>query len=193
MAKFTKLCIDAGHGYSNVRPGRYDTGAVAAGVNEADVCLQWAKTLKWVLGNAGVPLFLTRDDDRDPTPVGRRDDQAEMAGCSHFLSIHCNSSANPFARGVEAFYRDRADFQWATSALACAIKAVQSKDRGLKSEGQSQHDRLAVFDFDGPCTLVEIGFLTNISDRKRILDREVRIAFANALYQCVRGMQGVPF
>ena len=86
-----KLCIDPGHGYSNRVPGRYDPGATSAGVTEADIVLQWALTLKWVCGKRGVQVFLTRDDDRDPTPVGSRDNKAEAAGCTHFISLHCNS------------------------------------------------------------------------------------------------------
>jgi N-acetylmuramoyl-L-alanine amidase len=45
-----RLCIDPGHGYSNAEPGRYDTGAVAGGVEEADLVLMWARTGEWVLG-----------------------------------------------------------------------------------------------------------------------------------------------
>lgn len=174
-----KLCIDPGHGYSNRVPGRYDPGAVSAGLSEADIVLQWALTLKWVCASRGVEVFLTRDDDRDVTPVATRDDKAEAAGCTHFISLHCNSGGGT---GVEAFYRDAKDKGIARIALDAALWAsATGKDRGLKSEGASQHSRLAVFDFDGPCTLVELGFIDSEKDRRWLLNRDCRIAFAEKL------------
>ncbi|MBA4293493.1 hypothetical protein C0431_11055 [bacterium] len=38
----SRICLDAGHGMSNVVAGRFDPGAVAGGVREADVSLDWA-------------------------------------------------------------------------------------------------------------------------------------------------------
>lgn len=174
-----KIAIDPGHGYANRRPGKYDPGAVNSGVSEADIVLQWALTLKWVCARRGVDVFLTRDDDRDVTPVGSRDDKAETAGCTHFISLHCNSGGGT---GIEAFYRDGKDKGLARITLDAALWAsATGKDRGLRSEGQSQHSRLAVFDFDGPCTLVELGFIDSEKDRRWLQSRDCRIAFAEKL------------
>lgn len=179
-----RLAIDPGHGYSNRTPGVYDPGAVAAGVAEADVALQWALTGKWVLGQMGLEVWLTRDDDRDPAPVGTRDDRALRAGCSHFISLHCNSSVNAGATGTETYYRDKADAGLALAVQRCALEAMWGDrkqpllyDRGLKLEGQSQHPRLAVLDFPGPACLLEVGFISNLDDRTRMLSRERRVRF----------------
>lgn len=175
-----KLCIDPGHGFANVRPGQYDSGATGGGVAEADITLAWALTLKWVCQRKGIDFWLTRDDDKDPDPVGTRDDRAEAAGCTHFIALHCNSGPST-AIGVEAFYRDTPDKQFAEIGLLAAVQAMQTKSRGLKVEGQSQHSRLAVFDFDGPTTLVELGFITNSGERAKLLSRDVRLKFAESL------------
>ena len=171
----TKLCIDAGHGLSNTKPGVFDSGAAFGGFREADIALQWALTVKQFCVDAGIPFFLTRPDNATPDPVGRRDDIAEKAGCSHFLSIHLNEGGGT---GCEAFYRDAVDSAWAKVCLGAVISATGLVNRGAKREGESQHSRLAVFDFDGPCTLVEIGFVDNLTDRSLILLKETRAAFA---------------
>jgi N-acetylmuramoyl-L-alanine amidase len=176
-----RLAVDAGHGRDNRGIGKgYDPGAVAGGVAEADVALAWALTLRWVLSRKGIAVWMTRDDDRDPDPVSTRDDRAEAAGCDRFLSIHCNA-ANGKATGTETFYRDSRDEMWAAIVQDAAIDALGLKSRGLKSEASSQHKRLAVFDFDGPCCLLEIGFIDNAADRARMLSRDVRLAFAEGL------------
>lgn len=171
-----RLAIDPGHGYANRRPGVYDPGAGSGGITEAEITLAWSLTGRWLLSQAGFDVWLTRDDDRDPTSVSTRDDRAEQAGCDKFLSLHCNS-AGATATGTETFYRDSADRAWAHVVQAAALGALGLRDRGLKTESQSQHSRLAVFDFDGPACLLELGFISNTLDRRRMLDRDRRIAF----------------
>lgn len=181
-----KLCIDPGHGMSNRREGVYDPGAEDDGFSEADIVLQWGLTGKWLCQQKGVTVFLTRDDDRDPDPVGSRDDRAEAAGCTHFLALHCNA-ANGLASGTETYYRDGPDKLWAHYVQMAALSAMKSKDRGLKTEDESQHSRLAVLDFDGPACLLEIGFIDNIAEREKLLKRDTRIAFWQALMHQLTG------
>lgn len=182
-----KVCLDAGHGNGNTKSGKYDSGAVSAGVAEADVTLAWCLTGKWIARQLGIDVFLTRDDDRDDTPVGKRDDQAEAAGCTHFIAVHCNSSPSSSAAGCESFYRDGKDKSLAELALDCCSRAMGTSKRGVKTEGQSQHSRLAVFDFHGPATLLEIGFVTNPTERARMQSRDVRVRFWFEFFKALRG------
>lgn len=182
-----KLAIDPGHGMGNRREGVYDPGAVGGGVAEADVALQWALTGKWILEQKGVDVWLTRDDDRDLTPVGTRDNRAREAGCTRFISIHCNS-AGPTATGTETFFRDAEDKKWATIVQKAALEALDLRDRGLKTEASSQHTRLAVLDFAGPACLLELGFISNPGDRTRMLERSRRIAFWEAIGETLKSM-----
>ena len=173
-----KLCIDPGHGMGNIVPGRFDPGASGGGLTEADIVLQWALTGKWVADQLGIAVFLTRDDDRDEDPVAKRDDLAKANGCTHFLSLHCNS-ASAVARGVETFYRDAADKVLAQKAQDSLLKVFgpDVPNRGLKLEGQSQHSRLAVMEFGPPAALIELGFISNAKDRALLTSRDMRIAF----------------
>lgn len=186
-----KLAIDPGHGASNRRPGLYDPGALVLGAAEADVVLVLGLTLRWVMRQRGHDVWMSRDDDSDPDPVGSRDDRAEAAGCDAFLSLHCNSADTPIASGTETYFRDAADKALATRVQAATVRALGTRDRGLKREADSQHTRLAVLDFEGPACLLELAFLSNAPDRARLqrilTDRDWRLAVARAIAEAIEG------
>jgi N-acetylmuramoyl-L-alanine amidase len=145
-----RLCIDPGHGYSNAEPGRYDTGAVAGGVEEADLVLMWARTGEWVLGQPpfSISTWLTRTHD-SPAPLSTRNEQAEMRGCTHLISLHCNSSTGTTASGTETFHRDASDRLLAEIVQRAALEALTLRNRGLKLEQNAAQGRLAILDFNG--------------------------------------------
>lgn len=169
----------------NRADGIYDPGAVGGGVAEADIALAFALTIKHVFHNAGIEVYLTRDDSSDVTPVGKRDNKATAAGCTHFLSLHCN--AGPIgATGTETFYRD--DLKFASRVQSAALRALGLRDRGVKKETASQHKRLAVLDFAGDACLLELGFISNPADRKLLGSRDVRVSLATQLLQLWRSV-----
>ena len=161
----------------NAVSGRYDPGAVSGRIQEADVALLWALTLKHKMAQAGLKFWMTRDDASDPCFVGTRDDRAKANGCTHFLSLHCNSSKNPLATGTETIYREAPGF--ARIVQACGLYAIGRRDRGIKTEGEIKKT-LAVLAFPRSA-LLEIGFISNGEDRRRMLDRQRRIDFADSL------------
>jgi N-acetylmuramoyl-L-alanine amidase len=169
-----KLAIDPGHGMGNRSPGRFDPGAVSSGELESAIALDWALTGKHILHQAGIDCFLIRDDQTDPTPIGTRDDKAELAGCTHFISLHCNAGGGT---GVETFYRDAQDKAFASEIQSAALQATGGANRGIKHESATRHGKLAVFGFDGPACLLELGFIDNKVDRKWLKSKEARIKF----------------
>lgn len=181
-----KLAIDPGHGFGNTSATRYDSGATGGGLTEADIVLQFGLTLKWVFSSAGIPVFMTRDDDRDIVPVSRRDDMAKAAGCTHMLCLHCNAG-NVLATGTETYYRD--DLRWAQRIQRVAVDALKLKDRGVKSEGASQHNRLAVMNFPGQVCLCELGFISSPKDRKVLISRDVRLNFATGVLKLWKSLR----
>lgn len=180
-----KLALDAGHGMGNRKAGQFDPGAVSQGVRESDVALDWAVAGRFLLPDSGIQVFLTRTDATTNTSVGQRDDLAEKAGCNRFISIHCNAATGT-ATGVEAFYRDDADKQFAEVVLQCLVEATGLRSRGLKRESESQHTRLAVLDFRPPACLIEIGFIDNPKDRAVITSRSTRVKFFELLAQRIK-------
>ncbi len=187
MAK--RLCIDPGHGLGNVSPNVYDPGAISAGVSEADVALAYALAIKFVGFERGIDVFLTRDERSDITPVRARDEMATAAGCDLFISLHLNAGVAS-ANGTETFYRDAADKKLADGVQAAVVSALQFRDRKVKLESQSQHRRLSVLDFQGPACLVELGFVTNVGNREKLLLRSSRLAVAHAILDAVIRLYG---
>ena len=187
-----KVCIDPGHGMGNVTPGKYDPGCTHGTLTEAEIALQWGLTLKHVLIGMGHEVFMTRDDATDHTPVGRRDDRAEAEGCDVFLSIHVNA-AGPLAHGVETFHPHGRRSIFAEGVHKRLVQATKLRDRGLKDEEQSHHQKLAVFGFDpkNRAALIEIGFIGSSRDRSAMLDRNVRIRFAELFGEFLKGLESL--
>lgn len=164
--------LDPGHGMSNRKRGVYDPGACAGSATEAAIAMDWANELRAILTARGHRVVRTRMDDKDPAPVSRRDDIAVSYGGDIMLSIHCNSGGGK-ASGTEVFYRGADDRPMAEKLSATVAGVLNTKNRGAKTEKDSQHTSLAVMEFD-KCWLLEIGFIDHVEDRAKMLDPKIR-------------------
>lgn len=148
---------------SNRRPGVYDPGAVSDQFQEATIAMTWANELRAVLRGLGHYVCRTRIDELDPCPVGRRDDIAFAYKCDIMISLHCNA-ANGKAHGTETFFRGEEDKAFAELLNAAVCDCLGTRNRGVKTEAQSQHPSLAVMEFPA-CWLIELGFIDHVGDR----------------------------
>ena len=96
--KVGRIVIDAGH-------GGHDSGTLGpGGIEEKDVVLDVALRVgKLLHQRLGAEIVYTRSDDTF-IPLETRTAIANKAQADLFLSIHANSSPEPEARGVEAYY-----------------------------------------------------------------------------------------
>ncbi len=96
--KVGRIVIDAGH-------GGHDSGTLGpGGIEEKDVVLDVALRVgKLLQQRLGAEVVYTRADDTF-IPLETRTAIANKAQADLFLSIHANSSEEPSARGVEAYY-----------------------------------------------------------------------------------------
>lgn len=166
------IILDPGHGQANKRSGVYDPGAVSNGIAEADIAMAWANELRGILQKQKHTVVRTRIDAKDPCPVWRRDDIAREYEGDRMISLHCNAATGK-ATGTEVYYRGDDDREMARKLSAVVAGVLGIRDRGAKSESQSQHPSLAVLDFD-KCWLLEIGFIDNPTDRAKMLDPAIR-------------------
>jgi N-acetylmuramoyl-L-alanine amidase len=178
-----KICIDPGHGMSNRSPGVFDPGCTHTEgtilFRESDIVLKYGLTLKDILRARGLEVFMSRDDDTDPTPVERRAKNAKDAGCEKFVSIHVNAAEVEQANGLEVLYNDTsapANKVLADKMQKALIKVTKLKDRGAKLRTD-----LAVLKFKGPAVLVELGFIANDKDRETFLDPLIREQVCTAI------------
>ena len=162
------VILDPGHGMSNRKAGIYDPGAVSHGSTEAGIVMEWANQLKEIFECDGHKVVRTRVDDKDPAPISQRAKIARHYKGEVMLSLHCNAF-NTLVSGTETFYRGSENKDKARQINDAVCEVLGSNNRGVKLEGASQHSRLAVMAFQ-PCFLLEIGFIDQFRDRKKMLD-----------------------
>ena len=166
--KNKKVVIDAGHG------GK-DVGAIGGGINEKDITLDVAKRVEKLLKQKGYSVVMTRDDD---TYVSLQDRVAisENASPDIFVSIHVNSSVRPEITGVETHYYHQESIALAQTVHSSLASAVQSPNRGLfKSKFY------VINHTTSPAILVEIGFISNSSERSQLVGEKRKQATAKAI------------
>jgi len=167
------IALDAGHGLSNNKEGVYDPGAVYYDSNfnltyqEADLTFYYTSLLGDLLISAGYEVFQTRASIDAEAPLSSRVKLAEISGCDALLSIHLNAFSSESASGCEVLYRDyEKDSNLARIALSGVINAgLKFRSRGIK-----ERSNLAILKSVKPAALLEIGFITNDSDRGKICD-----------------------
>lgn len=185
--KTLRIFLDPGHGMSNRRSGSYDPGAtVKVGreeITEAEIVMDWVNELRALLQARGHHVVRSRMNATDPAPVGERAAVALKHNCELFISFHCNA-ANGKAQGTETFYRSAAGQKLAAACQAAVLKGLGTKDRGLKTEQQSQHPRLAVLAHPVSC-LIELGFIDHDGDRAKMLDEKLMLLTCGLLADAI--------
>lgn len=179
-----KICIDPGHGMSNRQKGIYDPGAthVENGFRyeEATLTLRYGLALKDVLRARNIECFLTRDDERDHTPVGLRAPMAMQAGCDVLVSLHVNDVDSDSANGLEVLYGDSQDKAFAPAMQDALVRVTGMRDRQIKLRQD-----LAVLRFPRSAVLIELGFIGNDADREKILNAQMREAICGRIADVV--------
>jgi N-acetylmuramoyl-L-alanine amidase len=178
------VVIDPGH-------GGIDPGAIGVtGVKEKDVNLAVALKVKEFLLQSGVNIVMIREDDRDyGTSTGASKNKSEdlayrtkvveESDADVTLSIHGNSFSDRKQQGAQVFhYKGSKDG---------AVLAKELQERLNKVTGHPRIIRSDTFymlrNTRGIALTVEIGFLSNPEEEKRLVDTEYqsKIALAIAL------------
>lgn len=199
------IVIDPGHGGSN--PG---THSGADGRNEKTLTLDWARRTARLLEEKGWQVLLTRTNDVDVS-LAERVAFAEDHKADLFLSLHFNSSGSggrdqagletycltpagmpsSLTRGYDdnpaqlfpnnAF--DEQNFLFALQLHRALLKRSGDADRGVRRarfltvlQGQNR-----------PAVLIEGGYLSNLSEARRIGEAAYRQKLAEAVAEAIRG------
>ncbi len=157
------IVIDPGHG------GK-DSGTVGInGIQEKDVALKIGKQiveLNNTLFKTKNEIFLTRYKDTFIS-LGDRTKIAKALKADVFISLHCNHSDNPNARGLEVFVSYvQGNFSRESILFAYELQKGLKKNLGFESRGVKFGDFQVLRETVNECQsmLFEIGFLSNISE-----------------------------
>lgn len=159
-----KIAIDAGHGGTNRGAEGPRTGAL-----EKTQTLLYAKELKETLEEAGVRhVFMTRTKDTTLS-MAERTEMLFKYDPDILISIHLNSAGNDTVSGASTYYRHIGFRPLSTEIL-----------EELLTLGLKEYGNIGSFNFglngptEYPNTLVEVGFLSNRAEEKRLVDPNFR-------------------
>ena len=171
-----RIVIDVGHG------GK-DSGAIGVnGIQEKDVVLNIANAILKLNDELDKPLeiYLTRYTDT-LISLSHRSKLAKALKADLFVSLHCNHSDNPNARGVEVYvagatskYSD--DATW----FAFQLQADLNKKLGFESRGVKFANFQVLRETVSYCTsiLLELGFLSNEDEGLHLREEDNILAMA---------------
>lgn len=170
--KKLRIAIDAGHGGDNS-----GASGISSHVLEKEYTLKIAKQLQLTLKKAGVKdIFMTRTIDTT-LDMPQRIQMLKTWRPDILVSIHLNSAGIDTVKGTSTYYR-YIGYRPLTVAILNQMLGL-----GLKEYGNVGNFN---FSLSGPTAypncLVEVAFLSNLQDEKKILDPKFHKAVAGKIY-----------
>ncbi len=209
---FDVIVLDPGH-------GGFDHGAKGGGMEEKNVTLQLAQAIQPVLEHElGVRVVVVRSGD-ETLAAESRAEVANRCGADVFISLHCNAWYDAAAGGIEVDYaplehsttaevtlasarRGVTDFTpWSSAHLPYVQRSHRLADLvatalGAALDRPNRGARAAELEvLEGaamPGILVEVGFLTNPDDARRLGDPEFAAHLAQGLVAALRQFRSEP-
>lgn len=167
-----KIAIDAGHGGDNS-----GASGVVSNILEKNYTLVIAKELQSTLKRVGVKqVFMTRTKDTSLS-MPERIEMLKKYNPDLLISIHLNSGSTDTTQGVSTYYR--------YIGFRPLSVAILNRMLGL---GVKEFGNVGNFNFalsgptDYPNALVEVAFLSNKEDEKKILSPKFHKAVAQKIY-----------
>ncbi len=171
--KKLRIAIDAGHGGDNS-----GASGETSKILEKTYTLLFAKELQAALKKAGVKsTFMTRTKDTT-LDMPSRILSLRAYNPDILISMHLNSAGSDTVSGVSTYYR-YIGFRPLTTAIL---------NQMLTGLGLKEYGNVGNFNFslsgptDYPNCLVEVAFLSNKDDEKKILSAKFHKAVANKIY-----------
>jgi N-acetylmuramoyl-L-alanine amidase len=167
-----RIAIDAGHGGDN-----NGTAGVIHGIPEKTYTLNIAKELEKILRKTGVTqVFMTRTKDTSLS-IADRLEMVHTFDPDFLVSIHLNSGASDTTQGVSTYYR------YIGFRPLSVFILKQMLSLGLKEFGNIGQFNFALNGpMDYPNALVEVAFLSNPSDEKKVNNPKFQKAVAQKIY-----------
>lgn len=170
VRKIATVIIDPGH-------GGLDRGVTGRSVQESELTLAVANTVRNVLGNAGFQVLLTREEDTNRS-IAERAQFANNRKGDLLIALHAGASFAPNAHGLEIFYPTAAtplDVQQAAVARAHPYRDRSQRFAQILAETVRDTAQAEIRGIHGaqlrlyatvtmPGIVLEIGVITNPAD-----------------------------
>lgn len=169
------IAVDAGHGGTNNGAEGVTTKSL-----EKNFTIRFANELEKYLKEKGVHVIMTRTSDTTFNNVDRVL-MLQKIMPNVLVSLHLNSSRNENIKGVSTYYK-HIGFKSFTTTILYRLLQLDLSEFG--NVGSFNFTLNAPTDF--PAALVEIGFLSNPEDEKKILNSKFQKAVAKKIYKGIR-------
>lgn len=184
------LVIDPGHGGTQDLLGSSANHAVGPGGSlEKELTLDIARRVATRLVTIGHEVVLTRSDDTNRSAAERAAFARDRTAAA-FLSIHFNAAGDPTLQGTEVLVRptgsgrldelDAPSRRLALEVSSAVVRAIGLPDRGLRPGRWTVLSEALHAPSTARC-IVEVGFLTDPAEERRLLDESYRDRIAEAL------------
>ncbi len=170
-----RIVVDPGHGGP-------DRGVVAAGVAEADLMWDLARRIVGRMTATGMDAMLSRQEHTCPSEAERAA-FANNANADLVLSLHTDANHSLHAQGLATFHFGNGSGATSTvgEALAGLIQRellIRTAMLDCRTQGRTwELLRLTRM----PTVRVEVGYLTHMGDRRRLLDPAFRDVVAEGI------------
>ncbi|HHT97610.1 MAG TPA: hypothetical protein GXZ90_06925 [Clostridiales bacterium] len=177
------VVLDPGHGGGA-------SGATRSGILEKDIALKMLYTFgskHFDSKNSNIKAYYTRVKDNDIS-LGDRAKFASKVGADMFVSLHMNSTVSQVttATGTEVYYssnnnsKNYAGLNSSTLAKICLDNITNQF--GLKSRGILPQRYTVVHNNTVPAVLIELAFMSNPNDLKKMTNETFQKQVAAELY-----------
>lgn len=171
------IYIDAGH-------GGFDGGAYVDYIKEKDITLNVSKMLSNYLCNIGYKCILTRYDDNalsdnKKEDIYKRVDLINRSNAILYISIHANMYTDSKYYGAQTFFnKNNKESEILSNMIQNNFKRCTNTTRLSKPISNVY----LVDNVNKTGSLVELGFLSNEDERKKLIDTNYQDFLAYIIY-----------
>jgi N-acetylmuramoyl-L-alanine amidase len=170
-----RIVVDPGHGGP-------DRGVVVAGVAEADLMWDLARRLVGRMAATGMDAMLSRQENTCPTELERAA-FANNAAADLVLSLHADASHSLHAQGLATFHFGNGS--GSTSTVGETLAGFIQRELLIRTAMFDCHSQARTWELlrltRMPTVRVEVGYLTHLRDRARLLDPAFRDVVAEGI------------
>ncbi|WP_158879685.1 N-acetylmuramoyl-L-alanine amidase [Amycolatopsis anabasis] len=175
-----RIVIDPGHGGA-------DSGVEVDGLREADIAWDLATRLEGRMKATGMEALISRGRDHGPSEAERAA-FANEAGADLLLSLHSDQNPSPHAQGVASFHFGNGHGTTSTvgELLAGFLQRELAARTGLLDCRTHSKTWEILRLTRCPAVRIEIGYLTNPGDRRRLSESAFRDVVAEGILIAVK-------
>ena len=169
------IILDPGH-------GAHDPGTSQNKVTEKSIVLKVGKLVEAKLKKAGAKVIMTRSNDTFLS-LEQRTQFAKNNYAEAFVSIHVNSAVKT-AKGTETFFDSSSNANSVESkSLATYIQNNIVKRANMVNRGVKDNRFYVIKNNNVAAVLVELAFLSNADDYKKLTSDAYLEIYAESIYQ----------